>query len=761
MSRRPLALYSIAAVFVAIVLVLLVLDYQRSMVVSDVRAYIAGEGLYSKSQKRAVNLLFRYVRLGSEEYYLGFRDALLVPQGDRDARLALQKSSPDFEAARKGFLQGRNHPADVDRMAGFFVNFHRVSYVADAIAIWTQGDREIAHLEALGAQVHSAMAAGVERPALNPILQDVADTDERLTVLEDQFSTTLGEGARFVVEVTEIAVLALTTIMLGLGLVFSLRVVGQTRKAEAALNQANTALQNRTRQFETLINQAPVGVYLVDSNFFIRQVNPVAEPFFGNVRGGAVQRKFDEIAHLLWTGDYADEVVQIFHRTLDTGEAHVTPECAEYRIDRGVTEYYERRLDRITLPDGRYGVVCYFRDISAQVLARRAIEESREALREADRRKDEFLATLAHELRNPLAPIRTGLHVMKLARDDPAELARALRIVDRQTELLVTLVDDLLDVSRITRGKLQLHRRRVRLGEVIDGAVDASRPMINDADNELAVDISDGQIWVDADPHRLTQIISNLLNNAARYTRPGGRISLSAKRSNSDLVLSVQDTGEGIAPDMLERVFEMFTQVDRPESFGGLGIGLTLVKSLVELHGGTVSAESGGLGKGSTFEVVIPIIANSRMQDERVPQAEQNNASVAKHRVLIVDDNADAAETLTVLVGMLGHEVQQTNSPVNVLDIASQWRPDVILLDLGMPGMNGYEVAQQIRGQAWGKNMMLVAVTGWGQEADKQRTRNAGFDFHLVKPADFDRLKAILDMPGPAAAIERTADTSL
>jgi signal transduction histidine kinase/CheY-like chemotaxis protein len=612
MSRRPFALYSIAAVFVAIVLVLLVLDYERSMVVSDVRAYIAGEGLYSKAQKRAVNLLFRYVRLGSEEYYQGFRDALIVPQGDRDARLALQKSPPDFEAARKGFLQGRNHPADVDRMAGFFVNFHKVSYVADAIAIWTQGDAEIAHLQALGAQIHTAMAAGVERTTLNPVLEDVVDTDSRLTVLEDQFSTTLGEGARFLVEVTEIAVLALTTVMLGIGLMFSLRVVGDTRRAEAALSQA-------------------------------------------------------------------------------------------------------------------------------------------------DRRKDEFLATLAHELRNPLAPIRTGLHVMKLAQIDPAESARALRIVDRQTELLVTLVDDLLDVSRITRGKLQLHRRRARLGELVDNAVEASQPMINEANHQLTVEVADAQVWVDADPHRLTQIISNLLNNAARYTRPGGRISLAARHEGNNhggnnLVLTVQDTGEGIAPDMLERVFEMFTQVDRPQNFGGLGIGLTLVKSLVELHGGKVTAESGGLGKGSTFKVEMPVIANARVEGDRPPQAEQTPAPTpatrTMRRVLIVDDNADAAETLAVLVGMLGHEVQQTNSPVKVPEIAAAWQPGVILLDLGMPAMNGYEVAQQIRKQPWGENIMLVAVTGWGQEADRQRTRTAGFDFHLVKPADFDKLQAILEMPG-------------
>jgi len=631
MSRRPFALYGIAAVFVAIVLVLLVLDYERSMVVSDVRAYIAGEGLYSKAQKRAVNLLFRYVRLGSEEYYQGFRDALVVPQGDRDARLALQKSPPDFEAARKGFLQGRNHPDDVDRMATFFIYFHKVSYVADAIAIWTQGDAEIAHLVELGAQVHYAMSAGVDRTALNPLLQDVVDTDSRLTVLEDHFSTTLGEGARFLVEVTEIAVLALTTVMLGIGLVFSLRVVGETRRAEAALS-------------------------------------------------------------------------------------------------------------------------------------------------EADRRKDEFLATLAHELRNPLAPIRTGLHVMKLAQNDPAESARALRIVDRQTELLVTLVDDLLDVSRITRGKLQLHRRRARLGELVDNAVEASQPMISEANHQLTIEVADPQVWVDADPHRLTQIISNLLNNAARYTKPGGRITLSAwqegnnlggnshagnnrganNHAGNNLVLTVQDTGEGIAPDMLERVFEMFTQVDRPQNLGGLGIGLTLVKSLVELHGGKVTAESAGLDKGSTFKVVMPVIANPRVEGERPPQAEQTPAPApaptpatrTKHRVLIVDDNADAAETLAVLVGMLGHEVQQTNSPVKVLDIAAAWQPGVVLLDLGMPAMNGYEVAQQIRAQPWGETITLVAVTGWGQEADKQRTRNAGFDFHLVKPADFDKLKAILEMPG-------------
>ena len=361
---------------------------------------------------------------------------------------------------------------------------------------------------------------------------------------------------------------------------------------------AERVLRQQGAQFKTLLDQAPIGVYVVDADFRIREINPVALPVFGAIPGGVVGRDFEEIIRILWEKDYADELARIFRHTLETGEPFVTPERAEFRIDRGVTEYYEWRLDRIPLPDGRNGVVCYFRDISTQVNARKAIEESREALREADRRKDEFLATLSHELRGPLAPLRNTLEIMKRA-DAGAQLQEQARdTMERQLSSLVRLVDDLLDVSRITRNNLELRKQRVELASIIHHAVETCRPMAVDFEHELVIDLPPEPIYVEADPVRLAQVFSNLCNNACKYSERRGRVEIHAARDGGEVVLTVKDRGLGIPPEQLERIFDMFAQVDATleRSRGGLGIGLTLVKRLVEMHGGTVTAHSEGRG---------------------------------------------------------------------------------------------------------------------------------------------------------------------
>ncbi|MBN9521011.1 response regulator [bacterium] len=385
-------------------------------------------------------------------------------------------------------------------------------------------------------------------------------------------------------------------------------------------------------------------------------------------------------------------------------------------------------------------------DLAGRVTA--AIENAQlyRDLQDQDRRKDEFLATLAHELRNPLAPVRNGVQILKMGRD-PGRDEKTLGMMDRQLAHMVHVVDDLLDVSRVSSGKVVLRRERVELRAVVDAAVETTRPVVEAGGHELTVALPDEPLAFDADRTRLAQIFANLLNNAAKYTPAGGPIALTASRDNGTAVVRVADTGVGIPADMLPKVFDMFTQVgasiDRAQ--GGLGIGLTLVKRLVELHGGTVRAESPGTGRGSTFTVRLPLdlTAPAGAGD---PAADGGTG--ARLRVLVVDDNRDAAESLGLVLEMKGHEVRAAFDGPEALRVLGAYRPHLVLLDLGLPGMTGFEVARKIRESPSLRGVMLVALTGWGQEEDRRRTRAAGFDHHLVKPADPDAVERILSAVG-------------
>jgi PAS domain S-box-containing protein len=940
--------------------------------------------------------------------------------------------------------------------------------------------------------------------------------------------------------------------------------------------KAEEAARQRAAQFETLFNQSPQGVYLVDADFRIRELNPLARAGFGDIPGGVIGRDFDEVIHILWRKEYADELVRRFRHTLETGESYFAAECAEYRIDRGETECYERRLARIPLPDGRHGVVCYFRDISDRVKARDALarladeserqrrlydailsgtpdlvyvfdlnhrftyanqallamwgrtwdesigknclelgypdwhaalhgreieqvkatkqpirgevpftgangtrtydyifvpvigangeveavagttrdvtdrkraeaelreseqrfrqfaEHSRklfwmtdpvagrvlyvnhgyrdiwgrtdeslyadpqsflegvhpddrprmteaiqrqaagemttqeyrvirpdgsmrwvvdrafpirdemgqvyrvagiaedttarkrteedmrflagassalaslmddastlqkvarlavpffadwcavdmldadgalrrvavahvdptkvelahelhrryppdpaapqgvwnilrtgqsemiseiseelitasvpdaeqlrtirelglrsyigvplvahgrvlgaitfitaesgrlydandltvaedlayraavavenaklyDSLKESDRRKDEFLAVLAHELRNPLAPIRNALHIMKLPTATPQAISRIRDVAERQVTHLTRLVDDLLDVSRIVRGKIELRKERVELSTIVNRAIETARPVIDAEKHEFSAVIDAAPIWVNVDPVRLAQVVANLLNNAAKYTEKGGRIRLTVGQEGDAAVIRVGDTGIGLDRDMLSRIFEMFIQAApaHARSQGGLGIGLTLVKNLVEMHGGTVTAHSDGPGRGSEFVVRLPLdVRAERARGEAVMNHDGTTSAPNARRVLVVDDNTDAAESLAVLLRLSGHEAQVANDGFAALKVAHAMRPDLILLDIGMPGMDGYEVARRLRQDAAFHNVKLVALTGWGQEEDRRRSKSAGFDAHYVKPIDPDVLEQLLD----------------
>ena len=383
-------------------------------------------------------------------------------------------------------------------------------------------------------------------------------------------------------------------------------------------------------------------------------------------------------------------------------------------------------------------------DVSAQKQDQQRLARLNHQLQEQDRRKDEFIATLSHELRNPLAPIRAAAKVIASPKVAPAQLQQAQSIVERQINHMALLLDDLLDIARITQGKLQLKKETLSLIPVVDAAVEAVRSTLDGKHQQLELSLPSEAVLLDADHLRLSQIISNLLTNAVKYSDPGSRIELVCAVQGSMLMLSVKDNGIGIAPESLSSVFDMFSQVDSfaGRSEGGLGIGLALVKGITELHGGTVEARSAGLGQGSEFIVRLPLAAAMAGALPAVddPQQEQS----ASRRILVVDDNRDAAESLGMLLEMAGHEVRVANSGKAGLSLAQAFRPDTALLDIGMPDMTGYEVAQSLRHEPWASKLVLIALTGWGQESDRRRAQEAGFDHHLIKPVDPDRLTRVI-----------------
>ena len=364
-----------------------------------------------------------------------------------------------------------------------------------------------------------------------------------------------------------------------------------------------------------------------------------------------------------------------------------------------------------------------------------------EALRVADQRKDEFLATLGHELRNPLAPMQAGLQLLKLSNLPDDRSVRAVDVMERLLQHLVRLVDDLLEVSRITRGLIDIRKEPVDLCSILRTAVETSRPLVDAADQNLVVEIPAAPVSIAGDAVRLTQVFANLLNNASKYTEHGGHIWLTLEVADTSAVVSVRDDGIGIPPAQLETVFGMFTQVDRSQrrAQGGLGIGLTLVQSLVSMHGGTVEAHSDGANAGSEFVVRLPVVAEEAKPSATKALPDQ----FPPCRILVVDDNGDAAETLNMLLTELGATVTVANSGPEALRALDSFEPDAVLLDIGMPGMDGYEVSRRIRSSNHA-GVLLIALTGWGQGEDRQRSKNAGFDHHLVKPPDIDLLRNIL-----------------
>ncbi len=419
-----------------------------------------------------------------------------------------------------------------------------------------------------------------------------------------------------------------------------------------------------------------------------------------------------------------------------------SPETAEALRTLGNVTLLERPLRVATLVSAVKTAV-RARERQYQIRGYLAEQERVEQrLRSADRRKDEFLATLGHELRNPLASIMAAVELLRLTNmTDPSAL-KASSVVERQVNHLVRLVDDLLEVSRITRGIIDVRKDVVDLNEILKAAVDTSRAVIDASEHRLVVDVPDVPMRVSGDPIRLAQVFANLLNNAAKYTNTGGTVTLAARRERSTAVVSVRDDGIGIEPALLSSVFDMFMQVDRSarRTQGGLGIGLTLVRSLVTMHGGTVYARSEGSGRGSEFVVRLPLVSAETVENQEAAFLKP----LPPRKILVVDDNEDAAESLGALLTALGAKVKTAHDGREALSAVDDFTPDVVLLDIGMPGMDGYEVSRRIRTKFSHEQVTLIALTGWGQEEDRRRSRAAGFDHHLVKPPDLEKLRELL-----------------
>jgi PAS domain S-box-containing protein len=391
---------------------------------------------------------------------------------------------------------------------------------------------------------------------------------------------------------------------------------------------------------------------------------------------------------------------------------------------------------------------CFTRDVTERVRLEEELRHRIVELAEVDRRKNEFLAMLGHELRNPLSPVVTAVELLRRRTDDPALVARSLEVIDRQTRHMTRLVDDLLDVSRITRGTIALRREDVSLTAVLDQAVEQVRPLIEQRGHRLVLTLTAVPIRLHADPDRLEQIFANVLINAAKYTEIGGRISVEARREEDQAVVSIRDDGMGISPEMRERIFDIFVRSDDSgfHAPGGLGVGLTLVRRLAEMHGGSVEVLSDGPGQGSEFVVRLPIPADTPSA-HAAPADPVRGVQAHGRRVLVVDDNCDAADGLADFLRSLGHSVRTSYDGVTALEEARRNRPEIVVLDIGMPGLDGHEVARRLRGDVGLRSSLIVALSGYGQESDRRLSREAGFDHHLVKPIELGKLEALLKLP--------------
>jgi PAS domain S-box-containing protein len=518
-------------------------------------------------------------------------------------------------------------------------------------------------------------------------------------------------------------------------------------------------------RYDALVESAPDVILNVDARGIIRLANPAAQQQFGYPKDELIGKN---MSVLFQNQDAWSDI----WTAVSSGVASRRPTEVLVRRKDGTVRYFE--VSAALWKDGtRAFVTAILRDVNdrrdAEIALRKSERESRanakalaelnevlkesgKALNAMDRRKDEFLATLAHELRNPLAPLRNGLQLLKLAKDDAGMLERTRHMMDMQLAQMVRLIDDLLDVSRINNDRIALTKELTTLDKVIRQAIETSGPLIDAQQHKLTIDILSPEITIEGDVIRLTQVFANLLNNAAKYTPRDGNISIKAEQHGDSVAVHIIDDGIGIPQEMLGKIFDMFMQVDNSldRAQGGLGIGLSLVKRLVQMHGGSVEAHSKGVGTGSEFVVRLPAASRPPAANE-APAGEGAAAEPIRRRILVVDDNPDSATSLAMILSLLGHDTRTANDGVQALEVADDFRPDLALLDIGMPKLNGYETARRIRQTEWGRDMLLAALTGWGQEVDRLRSSDAGFDVHLIKPVNVTDIQRLLaKAPAPA-----------
>jgi PAS domain S-box-containing protein len=587
--------------------------------------------------------------------------------------------------------------------------------VAEALTGWSQA-------EAIGRrlpEVFQIIDARTREPVENPALRALREA----TVVSFPTQTILiaRDGTERPTDDSAAPMRSESGVMLGAVLVF--RDISERKRAEEA--QAFLA---------AIVESSDDAIVSKTLDGIIRSWNAGAERLFGYKAEEVIGRPIT----LIIPPERQDEEQEILAR-LRNGE----------RIDHFETVRVSKQGRRIDISL----TVSPVRDSAGRVIGASKVarditdrKKAEKALLEADRRKDEFITLLAHELRNPLATLRNSVEIVRLARE-PNAIAPTLDIMERQLGLMVHLIDDLLDISRINRNKMELRRSRVRLDTVLSNAIETVRPLLESAGHELILSFPPEPVYLDADLTRLAQVFGNLLGNSVKYTGRGGRIWLTAEPGGSEIIVSIRDTGIGIPREALPHIFEMFSQVGRSieRSTGGLGIGLALVKGLVEIHGGTVSAESPGIGLGSTFTVRLPALA-SRPEPTESDSGERALAMRRPaQRILVADDNRDSTASMALLLKLKGNEVRTAHDGNEAIEVAEAFQPQVILMDVGMPGVNGYEATRRIREQPWGKGITIIALTGWGQEHDKERSREAGCDAHLVKPLNLAELDKLLE----------------
>lgn len=522
--------------------------------------------------------------------------------------------------------------------------------------------------------------------------------------------------------------------------------ITERKRLEEELHQVATEVHEYTLSIVSTVREP---LLVIDADL---RVQSASRSFYENFRvtpEGTENRLLYDLGNRQWDipalRQLLEEILPQENQVNDFSVEHVFE-----HIGKKTMLLNARRLIRAT--DQTPMILLAIEDITERSRLEDELRQIAAAMSEADRRKNEFLALLAHELRNPLAPIRSAVQLMQLT-NDPEAIKAATGIVERQVDQMVRLVDDLLDVSRISRGKIELRKQRVDLASIVKQAIEDTGPLVKSMGHELTVTLPPEPVFLNADRTRLIQVLGNLLNNACKFTDMGGRISLAVEVAVGEAVMSVRDNGIGIAAAQLPTIFEMFVQADTSmeRSVSGLGIGLALVKNMVEKHGGTVAVQSHGLGRGSTFVVRMAIMESTALAPAAGVEGGGPDLTTVQ-RILVVDDNVDAAMMLERLLQLNGKQTRIAHSGLDALEVAEQFRPHLIMLDIGLPKLNGYEVCRRIRQQPWGKDMVVIALTGWGQEEDRKRSKEAGFNAHFVKPLEREALMLVLAGKYPAAA---------